>query len=314
MYSALIEIIDNPGAVALFLIVSAVLFFVSRLVIDSINSGWSRRVVKELDVLERMKKAELDSNSKGKIAISSIESHISRMVINNTTRRDRLGTIFEALQFFIIGSISIMIVLAWGLFWGDIQPRGKEDVLSIIALCVVFLLLCLLVDVARLFFLKWLTPKLKLLLHKFRIGWTQLVIYKRVLSIKKEQKRATDTWKSISEMTNMIVDSETQGMRPAKAIEFSNRARGHLAKTREYKNMVESAIDQIDDVCSYIGRLASNLQGRLESRVWSIIITQLNEIRGTYLVQLRYAEQHEETLKKVAAKYPGSKKLLPTSV
>lgn len=126
MYSALIEIIDNPGAVALFLIVSAVLFFVSRLVIDSINSGWSRRVVKELDVLERMKKAELDSNSKGKIAISSIESHISRMVINNTTRRDRLGTIFEALQFFIIGSISIMIVLAWGLFWGDIQPRGDR--------------------------------------------------------------------------------------------------------------------------------------------------------------------------------------------
>ena len=104
MYSALTEIIDNPRAVALSLIISTALFFASRLIIDGLNSGWSRRVVNELDVLERMKKAELGSDSKGAIAISSIESYISRMVINSTTRRDRSGNFFEALQFSVIGA------------------------------------------------------------------------------------------------------------------------------------------------------------------------------------------------------------------
>lgn len=261
-----------------------------------------------------MKGAGFDSDSKGKTAISSIENHISRVVVNNTTRRDRLGSLFEALQFFVIGAFSIIITLAWEFFWGDIQPRGKEDALSIVALCVVLLILCLLVDMARLLFVKWLAPKLKLLLHKLRIGWTQLVTYKRVLRIKRDQKKATDAWKSMSELTSIIVDFEAQGIRPETVLKVSNRIRGQLAKTREYRNMVESAIGRIDDICSHIGRMTPNLQGRIESRVWSIVITQLKEIRGAYLVQLRYVEQYEEKIKEVAAKYPGSKNLLPASV
>lgn len=313
MYSALTEIIDNPADIILFLIVSAVLFFASRLIIDGFNSGWSKRVINELNVLERMKGAGFDSDSKGKTAISSIENHINRIVVNNTTRRDRLGSFFEALQFFVIGAFSIIITLAWELFWGDIQPNSKDDVFLIVVLVLILLSLCMLVDIMRLIFIKRIVPKLKLLLYKVRDTWMRLLACKQAIRMKKQQKKTLAIWEIISEMTNKILDFEAYEIYPATMIQLSNRARAQLAIIREYKNTIRSSINVIDRVCMHAGYQPSNLHNRTKSHIWSIVITQLERIKGTYLVNLRYAEQDEERIREITTKYPASKNLLPES-
>lgn len=299
MLEAVVRMLDNPGKVIFFIALVSGLFFISRLILDCFNSGWSKRVIKELGVLEKMREADLCSTPSGQKAVNGIIEHVSGIVIGKTTMRDTARTLFEAFQFSIIGLISLSLVWAWYLYWQQIDFGDKKDVVTVISVSLLCLLMCFLSDIVRLVIAKVLLPGLR---RKKKL----LSIYIHTRRIDEQQKHITRIWKMILDNSNMIIDLTKHTSNPMLLMALSEKAREQLVQIIEYKEcIVREAIDMVDNYRLETGDYLNQPKGRLEKRIGNSAQEKLRNIKVTYISHIEQIEQIEFSISRVVQKYPN---------
>lgn len=296
------EIVGDPVKTVLFIILSIIVFLVTRWIFDRFNAGWSKRLICEIDLLDRMIDANFQKSEKGEKAIKTIKEHISEIAIKKTTLRDRTRAVFEAFQFSIIGISSMLIVFTVSFF-----NNGMSNFFGYVLTGSLIVLFCLGVDLLRVLWKVLLLPRLLLIKDAMRIKW---LIHK----IEKQQKEVFAEWEMTKDNTQMIqalVNCQNALYLPS---EYYLIVKKQLDHVRVFRDSIFSHSMEIIKDCESLTMQKSDIyKGRIAHRILDKARNQLKEVKQPYIHIYEEILQMEKILKGILRKDPRGSHALPGS-
>lgn len=300
MIKAAGELVGDPVNTFLFVTLGIIVFLVTRWIFDRFNAGWSKRLICEIDLLDRMINSDFQKDKKGEKAIKTIKEHISEITIKKTTLRDRTRAVFDAFQFSIIGTSSMLIVFAISY-----SSNGTSNGFAYVLTGFLIVLFCLGVDLLRVLWKAFLLPRFLFLKDAMRI---KRLIHK----IEKQQKEVFAEWEITKDNTQMIqvlAKCQDASYLPSKYYLIVKKQLEHIRILRDC--VFSRSMEIIKDCESLTAQKSDICKGYIARWILDNVGNQLKEVKQPYVHIIEEIVQMEKILKSILRKDPGGSYALP---
>lgn len=92
------DLIDEPASIVVSVLLFLILFLVTRWIFDRFNAGWSKRLISEFDLLDRLLKTNFHKSEEKEKAVKVLRGHICKTIIKKATLKDRMLVFLEVLK------------------------------------------------------------------------------------------------------------------------------------------------------------------------------------------------------------------------